>query len=295
MDPRNIATRQAALWHSEGHPEAAATLERIGRQPIAKWFGESASVRSEVQAVTEKAAAAGKSALLVAYDIPDRDCGSYSSGGAASGAIYRLWLEHFAAGIGDRTATVILEPDALPEALSHCLSASVRNERYALLRFAVHTLKSLPHVSVFIDAGNNGWINPVKRLVVPLLSAGVEQADGFSLNVSNFFTTASSIAYGTKLSALLHGKHFVIDTSRNGRGPDASAAANPTWCNPPGRALGEDPTTETGNPLVDAFLWIKQPGQSDGSCRPGEPRAGQWWPEYALELAGGESTTSTEE
>ena len=73
-------------------------------------------------------------------------------------------------------------------------------------------------------------------------------------------------------------------TGRNGNGP-YDGDGGPQWCNPPGRALGPAPTTRTGQPLADAFLWIKQPGASDGSCRPGEPSAGQWWPDYALALA----------
>ncbi|MFJ4217673.1 glycoside hydrolase family 6 protein, partial [Streptomyces hydrogenans] len=56
------------------------------------------------------------------------------------------------------------------------------------------------------------------------------------------------------------------------------------WCNPPGRSLGVPPTDRTGDALVDAYLWIKRPGDSDGQCR-GGPSAGTWWPEYALGLA----------
>lgn len=79
------------------------------------------------------------------------------------------------------------------------------------------------------------------------------------------------------------GTHFVINTSRNGLGP--WLADDPeTWCNPPGRALGETPTVETADPLVDAYLWIKRPGESNGACR-GAPEAGMWYPEYALGLA----------
>lgn len=75
----------------------------------------------------------------------------------------------------------------------------------------------------------------------------------------------------------------MVDTSRNGNGP-LGAAGQDAWCNPPGRALGTPPTTRTGDPLLDAYLWIKRPGESDGSCR-GGPSAGTWWPEYALGLA----------
>ncbi|XIE81958.1 glycoside hydrolase family 6 protein [Streptomyces sp. SBR177] len=52
----------------------------------------------------------------------------------------------------------------------------------------------------------------------------------------------------------------------------------------PGRALGVPPTDRTGDELVDAYLWIKRPGDSDGTCR-GGPAAGTWWPDYALGLA----------
>ena len=110
--------------------------------------------------------------------------------------------------------------------------------------------------------------------------AGIAQADGFSLNVSNFRTTSESTTYGKDLSSRVGGKHFVIDTARNGLGPNP----DDQWCNPPGRALGEKPSGSTLDPLVDAYLWIKPPGESDGSCNGGPP-AGQWWADYALGLA----------
>jgi endoglucanase len=77
----------------------------------------------------------------------------------------------------------------------------------------------------------------------------------------------------------------VIDTSRNGNGAPPGGAGVNEWCNPTGRALGRAPTTSTGVAGVDAFLWVKYPGQSDGACRAGEPAAGTWWPSYALALA----------
>jgi endoglucanase len=78
----------------------------------------------------------------------------------------------------------------------------------------------------------------------------------------------------------------VIDTSRNGNGPAPSGpAGNEHWCNPAGRKLGDLPTTTTGVPLADAYLWIKRPGESDGACGNDAPPAGQWFPDYALALA----------
>ena len=37
-------------------------------------------------------------------------------------------------------------------------------------------------------------------------------------------------------------------------------------------------------PGIDAYLWVKQPGDSDGPCNGGLP-AGVYWPQYAVALA----------
>ncbi len=58
--------------------------------------------------------------VLVAYNVPGRDCAQYSAGGAATGDVYRAWIEAFAAGIGDHRAIVILEPDGLALQPSDC-------------------------------------------------------------------------------------------------------------------------------------------------------------------------------
>lgn len=108
----------------------------------------------------------------------------------------------------------------------------------------------------------------------------VDRASGFSLNVSNFISNQDNITYGKKISSLLNGAHFVIDTSRNGAG----SAPGDVWCNPSGRALGPVPTMATNIDKVDAFLWIKNPTESDGNCN-GGPNAGVFWQEYAIELA----------
>jgi endoglucanase len=140
------------------------------------------------------------------------------------------------------------------------------------------------YARVYLDAGSAGWLAP-NQIAQPMYLSGISHDAGFSLNVANFYTTARSIAYGRELSKLVGGKHFVIDTSRNGNGAPPGGAGVNEWCNPPGRALGHAPTTNTGVAGVDAFLWVKYPGQSDGSCRAGEPPAGTWWPSYALSLA----------
>jgi endoglucanase len=152
-------------------------------------------------------------------------------------------------------------------------------ERFALIKDAVRVLRHNPNTVVYIDAGHARWIK-VPQMAERLKKAGVADAHGFALNVSNYVTTEENAEYGKKLSEAVGGAHFVIDTSRNGAGP----APGDAWCNPFGRKIGQAPTTETGDPLVDAFLWLKRPGESDGTCN-GGPEAGKFWLDKALELA----------
>jgi endoglucanase len=277
LDPNSNARRQASAWRAS-RPADAAQMDKIAGQPQADWFGDwSGDVQTTVANRVTQITGAGALPVLVAYNIPLRDCGSYSSGGAASAAAYKTWIRAFAAGIGSRKAVVVLEPDAL--AGMGCLSTSDQQTRLALLSDAVSVLAARPGVATYIDAGNSGW-QSAATMAARLKSAGIANARGFSLNISNFMTTASQRTYGDQLSSLVGGKHFIVDTSRNGLGPTADAQ----WCNPAGRALGERPTTATGDALADAWFWIKRPGESDGTCN-GGPGAGSWWAGYALGLA----------
>ncbi|WP_329037620.1 glycoside hydrolase family 6 protein [Streptomyces sp. NBC_00178] len=283
VNPEGNAARQAAAYAKDGARGDAALMRRIAEQPVAEWLGPD-DPRAAARKLTEAAERAGREAVLVLYNIPHRDCGQFSKGGAADADAYRTWLDGVADGIGDRRATVVLEPDAVLHLADGCTPRKYHAERYGLLKDAVDRLKRQPGTTVYVDAGNAGWQEP-DALFEPLRRAGIEAADGFAVNVSNFRTTAESTDFGKRLSAKVGGKPFVIDTSRNGNGPYEGGDPAESWCNPPGRALGEPPTTETGDELVDAYLWIKRPGESDGECR-GGPKAGDWWPEYARGLAG---------
>lgn len=273
----NPAFTQQEQWQTSS-PADAAEIAKIADQPKALWMGDwSGNIQSAIQSEMNKAQTVNELPVFVAYNIPERDCGGYSSGGATSPQAYQTWIDGFAAGIGNRRAAVILEPDALAQLT--CLSAADQQSRYNLLFYAVQKFKSLGQTAIYIDAGNSSWID-APDMATRLEQSDIKQADGFALNVSNFVSDSDSIAYGRQISELVGGKHFVIDTSRNGNGP----APDNAWCNPDGRALGNKPTTQTGNSLVDAYLWIKYPGESDGTCN-GGPSAGVWYPSYALGLA----------
>ncbi|GAA1414212.1 glycoside hydrolase family 6 protein [Streptomyces thermospinosisporus] len=282
VNPDGLAARKVAELIHDGKKSEAEQIRKIAEQPVAEWISPE-NPQEQARGYTEAADKAGRTALLVLYNIPHRDCGQYSQGGAADGNAYRAFVDAVAKGIGDRPATVILEPDAVLHLVDGCTPQQFHEERYDLLSGAVDKLTALKNTRVYLDAGNAGWGNP-DQIHEALKRAGIDKADGFAVNVSNFYTTEDSIDYGKQLSSKVGNKPFVIDTSRNGNGPYTEGKADERWCNPPGRALGETPTVKTADPLVDAYLWVKRPGESDGECK-GGPKAGQWWADYALELA----------
>lgn len=273
VDLNSDAAKQASAWASSD-PTDAALMQRLASNPTAVWFGDwNGNVQSDVNTLVSAAHQAGQTPVLVAYDIPQRDCGGYSSGGTGNPDGYRAWIDAFAKGIGQNSAVVILEPDALAQI--SCLSSADQNTRLSLLSYAVSKIQAQPRARVYLDAGHEGWVDPATMADL-LARANVASASGFALNVSNFEPTVGEESYGAAISSRVGGKHFVIDTARNG----VSVSG---WCNPTGAAIGQAPSTNTGNSLVDAFVWAKVPGESDGNCN-GGPSAGQWWPSYAVSL-----------
>jgi endoglucanase len=277
VDPHAAAWRQVADWRQSRPAEATLVEREIASQPTGIWFGDwNRDVAREVAQVVGDAARQGAVPVLVAYNIPQRDCGLHSAGGARSADAYRGWIRDFARGVGRARAVVILEPDAL--AATDCLTPAQRAERFGLLAHAVDAL-SAQGVLVYIDAGHANWLSAAET-AARLTQAGIARAAGFALNVSNFVANSANISFGDDVSRRTGGAHFVIDTSRNGVGAEPGGK----WCNPAGRALGTRPTTRTAHARLDALLWIKKPGESDGACN-GGPAAGQWWADYALGLA----------
>lgn len=246
-------------------------LGKVALNPSAFWLtgGDPGRAGSIVDG------AGGDYTVLVAYNIPNRDCNGESAGGASSPAEYQGWIDGMSSSLQGKEAAIILEPDALALLQGGCGEATT-----GLIGYAVNALRQNPGVAVYIDGGHSNWIG-AGEMASRLRAAGIEQATGFAVNVSNFQPTGALVDYGRSLSGLVGGKPFVVDTSRNGQGARGSE-----WCNPAGAGLGEAPTTVTGDPAVHAFLWVKRPGESDGACGQcaGTP-AGQFCTSYALELA----------
>jgi endoglucanase len=333
--PSAGAPQQILQLALSGDLKDAARITEMEAIPRAVWFtsGTPAQVEQQVRATMVEAAVEQAVPVLVAYDIPGRDCAQYSAGGALDQADYQAWISGFAQGIGQARAVVILEPDALGNLPSDCGGPSATYpftdaERIAELQYAVGALESDPGVSVYLDGTHSAW-QSVGTITQRLLEADVQEAQGFYLNVSNYQPTAELLDYGTWISDCIAmvtdtsnafynnpsacasqyypatqsdfstwglttawyaqnmgnavaTTHFVVDTSRNGDGPNNMAAyasapydqpasvistlASGNWCNPPDSGLGLRPTASTGVPLLDAYLWVKTPGQSDGQC-----------------------------
>ena len=373
----------------------ALLIVAMEETPQAVWLtgGAPSEVSATVTKTLEEAREQRAVPTFVLYNIPGRDCGSYSAGGAQNTTDYDAWIDAIASAIGGRKVVLAVEPDALANLPSDCgynpaqvNIAQATADRYTQINYAVTRLETLQRTLVYLDAGNSDW-HSVGDMAVRLINGGLKQAQGFFSNVSNFRATnyetkfdtwiseciafannsadggwrvghydycasqyysplgtvdPNNIAtwtytdqwYEQNLGGAVPATHFVVDTSRNGQGPfNAAAYANPpfnqpasviqtlnggSWCNPPARGLGVHPTANTGVSLLDAYLWVKTPGQSDGTCdaqggarawdyslytQPGwptdaagqatfdplwglsDPAAGAWFPQQALDLA----------
>lgn len=382
-DTQFFAPRASALarghinaLHNSGQRADARLLRAMTQTPQAVWFTEPRPTRVQeaVRRTVRQANGQGTIPVIVAYNLPFRDCAQFSAGGATSVQQYMTWIDNFAAGIGNLNAIVILEPDGLgiipwykqfrglpsEGGYEWCQpaeadEATAADDRFAMLNYAVDTLKARPNVRVYLDGTHSAWLgsgDAAHRLV----QAGVLRADGFFLNVSNYVETERLEKYGAWVSKCIWFggdpaswgyNHYdwcasqyypanpndfstwvltdqwyadnvesqgaypgeealagsVIDTSRNGQGPWTPTVSYPdpqVWCNPPGRGVGLRPTADTGSALIDALLWIKIPGESDGECTRGlgpagttvdpewgviDPPAGMWFRQMALELA----------
>ncbi|MEU9479504.1 glycoside hydrolase family 6 protein [Streptomyces sp. NPDC048191] len=279
VDPDSSAKRWVAANPGDGR--ALAINSSVANTPMAHWFGSwSGTIGTATGAYVGAAEYQHKLPILVAYNIYNRDyCGGHSAGGAASPSAYASWIAQFAGGIADRPSIVLLEPDSLAD--YGCMTGAQIGERESMITGALTQFnRQTPNTWVYLDAGNPGWASPA-TMAQRLNEAGLRQAHGFSLNISNYYTTAENIAYGNAVNSELgarygYTKPFVVDTSRNGNG------SNGQWCNPSGRRTGTPTRTGGG---AEMLLWIKTPGESDGDCGVGAgSSAGQFLPEVAYKM-----------
>ena len=285
VDPDSPSMHQWHAYRRRGDNHKADLIWRIAREPKNVWVGRftSPNFRVKVQRIFDAAHAQGAVPLLTVLRAQSTRCSAtYDGGGIGEDARTREWYRDLASAIGSQRVVIAFEPDSLGTV--DCHARSRRVARYRLLRYGVEQLTALPNETLYIEAGASDW-EGATRMAPKLRRVGVAKAQGFMLNATHYDWTRSNIKYGIKLSRLLGGKHFVINTAENGRGPVHKRLPNgrrlTIWCNPPGRGLGPAPTTETSHPLVDAYLWINRPGYAQ-SC---QGRKIGWYPARALTYA----------
>ena len=264
-------------WNSrkdvcEKHP----LIKEITKQPISFWYGVGPKrtirkTKKSIQRLLKRAHPCLPT--LVIYSIPNRDLGHHSKGGADSDDEYLRFIQEFCNAIGDKSPIVIYEPDCIPHMEQMGFIDGL--DRMKLIKASVELL-SRTSAKVYLDIGHPKWLS-VPKAVSYLTMCDVHKVRGFALNTSNYYATSTCYKYGKSISQRLKDKHFIIDTSRNGNG------ANKDHFNPYGRAIGQTPTTDTCDEIVDAYLWVKVPGESDGRVN-GGPKAGRFSHNLALDL-----------
>ncbi|OQN95632.1 putative 1,4-beta-D-glucan cellobiohydrolase C [Cryoendolithus antarcticus] len=272
---------------------------------------------------------------FVVYDLPNRDCAAYSSNGeylVANGGLakYYAYIDSIAAIIKKYPTTqinLVIEPDSLGNLVTNLNVAKCQEAQPAYESGVEYAMKTLnfANVAMYLDAGHAGWlgwsanIGPAAQLFARLYKAAGSPSSvrGLATNVANYnaFTIASAPSYTQgnsnydeklyidNLAPLLvqygYPAHFIVDVSRNGVQPTKQQAWG-DWCNVIGTGFGVKPTTNTGDSLVDAFVWVKPGGEGDGTsdssatrydshCGLSDalqpaPEAGTWFQAYFQQL-----------
>jgi cellulose 1,4-beta-cellobiosidase len=336
VNPEYVAKVEATVAAA---PAQAERLRRVEAFPTAIWLDSVAKARTASHYLDEALALQKQGpepvvTVFVLYDMPGRDCSAIASSGelplGPGEARYKSeFIDPVAAQFRahpSQRIVVLLEPDSLANVATNLNVAKCASAEQAYrhsIAYAVRTL-AMPNVSVYLDAAHAGWLGwdgnraKIARIFKDVLdeAGGVGLVRGFTTNVSNFNTLSDGdgkrlepsdpcpdeLTYVGKLATSLAdagitGKGFVIDTSRDGRG--GIRAKWGVWCNAKGAGLGERPRASPA-PGVDAYFWVKPPGESDGASEPstpgydaacgtpdsasGAPHAGAWFTPYFLDL-----------
>ena len=269
-----------SAYFNTAHSDAdRATFDKLLSVPRFRWFGAwNANPRdaasSYIQEVTHGNQDIGvQIGIFRLVPFEHAACSRLPTSSEISA--YRDWIVQFAAGIGSARVALLLQPD-MPFTL--CLPRHSPID-LQLISWTVQQFTALAHTTVYIDAGAGDWMKP-GTMASMLKRAGVAQARGFALDLTHFDSTPHEVAYGKKILAALarkgvRGKHFVVDTSKNGRpfttqahkraflSGKVCASRTSTAC----VTLGQPPTTNTGNAAVDAYLWLGRPWINNATRR----------------------------
>ncbi|KAL2754929.1 carbohydrate-binding module family 1 protein [Sodiomyces alcalophilus JCM 7366] len=247
---------------------------------------------------------------LVLYNLPDRDCSAGESAGELSlnqNGLNRYkseYVDPFAQKLkaaSDLHFAVVVEPDALGNMVTNQnfpFCANARLPQQDGIAYAIQQLQA-SNIHLYLDVSHGGWLGWPDNLVAST-PAATHRIRGYATNVSNYnhystnnpppWTDGSpspdESRYATSLAGALSQRglptNFIVDQGRVAL--DGARQTGGEWCNVEA-GFGQPFTTNTNNPNVDAILWIKPGGESDGQCgMQGAPQAGAWFDSYAQML-----------
>lgn len=276
VEPWGAAAQAAKELAKDGTDEQRAAAETIAEQSVAIWlssFYDDEELLALIDRNLVGSRKTGTTPVFVTYDIPNRDCGGKSAGGTEGSKEYLRRNQLVADALQGQRAVVLVEPDSLGQ-LETCPDQT--KGRTKTLSSAV-TQFYRAGVPAYLDGGNSSWIDG-DVMAERLRAAGIDHARGFFTNVANYQTEDDERAYAEDLAEDLGDDvHYVVDVGRNGTGWRG------TWCNGKGAGLGRTPRVAEKGQHIDAFLWVKTPGASDGRCT-GGPGPGDWFADYAVDL-----------
>jgi hypothetical protein len=164
----------------------AGWLDPITTRPQARWLNGPADLAG-FPALAARAHRQRALLVLVAYYLPNRGC-SPSGQGAPTSRHYRRWVDRLIDHLGSTRAAIVVEPDAVA---ADCFDT----RRAILLKRSVKRLADAGQY-VYLDAGHARW-RSTGEMAQRLLRAGIQYAQGFSVNVANRQTTKQSYRWGT--------------------------------------------------------------------------------------------------
>ncbi|KAG8929128.1 hypothetical protein FRC03_001568 [Tulasnella sp. 419] len=306
--------------------------------PTFTWFDIMAKVPTLDSYLADARAqqqASGKKLIvqIVIYDLPDRDCHAKASNGEllisqGGEALYRQYIDDIAAIIAkypDVRVVAVMEPDSLANLVTNMSDPRCANAATVYKSSTIYALKKLNfcNIWIYLDAGHAGWLGwpanltPAAQLFTDIYKQSLpNRVRGLATNVANYNALSASspdpvtspnpntdeLKYINALGPVLQSNgfpaYFIVDQGRSGVQNIRDEWGN--WCNIEGAGFGTRPTTNTGSSWIDAIVWIKPPGECDGTsntsavrydstcglpdAKKPAPEAGQWFQAYFVDL-----------
>ncbi|KAF4029982.1 Glycosyl hydrolases family 6 [Phytophthora infestans] len=207
---------------------------------------------------------------VVVYGLPNKDCDagySHGNGTVKTGEDYVEFITNLTELVGERKVLYVLEPDAV--GLLANKGCAVEYGYQSNLTTAITLLSKNPNAEIYLDVGfwtleRSDTAGIVAQIVKELAQSG--RVKGIALNTSNYRSTTQMSDLCTNFQTAVGSTdmHCVIDSSRNFQ--EFANVSSTEWCNVRKAGIGAPPTDTTDLDNIDYWLYVKPPGDSDGTC-----------------------------